>query len=445
MEMPRQDVPMLSGWGRIPRPGREHFSEDLRALTENAVLSRGLGRSYGDSSLPPPGRLDVASTILADRILSFDEQTGWLRAEAGLSLRELNRLFLPRNWFPPVSPGTQYVTLGGMVAADVHGKNHHVEGTLGAHLGSILIRVADGRILRCSPEIEPDLFWATVSGMGLTGHILEVELRMKRIASPWIYEERERFENVDSLIAGLRSSAASWPFTVGWIDGRARGKHLGRGILSRGRWAAPSEAPAHPPEQRRRLSVPVVLPNGTLNRATISAFNSIIYGAHRWSRAHVSHPENFFYPLDKILNWNRIYGPSGFTQYQCVLPDSAGPDAARRFLEVLTAAGGAGSFLTVLKDCSAEGQGLLSFPRPGISIALDIAVRDETQSLVDRLNEAVIREGGRIYLAKDSFTRAEHFRAMEPRLSKWNEIRRRWDPGLRIRSAQSVRVLGDPA
>jgi FAD/FMN-containing dehydrogenase len=191
--------------------------------------------------------------------------------------------------------------------------------------------------------------------------------------------------------------------------------------------------------------VPVVLPNGTLNSATISAFNSIIYGAHRWSRPHVSHPEDFFYPLDRILNWNRIYGPSGFTQYQCVLPDSAGPDAARRFLEVLTAAGGAGSFLTVLKDCSAEGQGLLSFPRPGVSIALDIAVRKETQSLVDRLNEAVIREGGRIYLAKDSFTRAEHFRAMEPRLSKWNEIRRRWDPGLRIRSAQSVRVLGDPA
>jgi FAD/FMN-containing dehydrogenase len=445
MEMPRQDVPMLSGWGRIPRPGREHFSEDLRALTENAVLSRGLGRSYGDSSLPPPGRLDVASTILADRILSFDEDSGWLRAEAGLSLRELNRTFLDRNWFTPVSTGTQYVTLGGMVAADVHGKNHHVEGSIGAHLGSILIRVADGRILRCSSENEPDLFWATVSGMGLTGHILEIELRMKRIVSPWIYEERERFEDIDSLIAGLRRSAASWPFTVGWIDGLVRGKRLGRGILSRGRWADPAQAPKHPPVPRRRLSVPFVLPRGTLNKASIGAFNSIIYHTHRWSRPRVSHPEDFFYPLDKILNWNRIYGPRGFTQYQCVLPDSAGPDAARRFLEVLTAAGGAGSFLTVIKDCSAEGKGLLSFPRPGISIALDIAVREGTQSLVDRLNEAVIREGGRIYLAKDSFTRAEHFRAMEPRLAKWSEIRRRWDPGLRIRSAQSVRVLGDPA
>jgi FAD/FMN-containing dehydrogenase len=445
MEMPRQDAPMLSGWGRLPRPGREHFSEDLRALTENAVLSRGLGRSYGDSSLPPPGRLDVASTILADRVLSFDEDTGLLRAEAGLSLRELNRIFLPRNWFPPVSPGTQYVTLGGMVAADVHGKNHHVEGSLGAHLGSILVRVGDGRIVRCSSQIEPDLFWATVSGMGLTGHILEVEMRMKRIVSPWIYEERERFDDVDSLIAALRRSAAAWPFTVAWIDGLARGRRLGRGILSRGRWAEPALAPKHPPAPRRRLSVPVVLPSGTLNRATIGAFNSVLFHAHRFRRPRVSHPEDFFYPLDKILNWNRVYGPRGFTQYQCVLPDSAGPGAARRFLDVLTAEGGAGSFLTVLKDCSDEGKGLLSFPRRGISIALDIAVGEGTQRLVDRLNEAVIAEGGRIYLAKDSFTRPEHFRTMEPRLSKWNEIRRRWDPELRIRSAQSVRVLGDPA
>jgi FAD/FMN-containing dehydrogenase len=445
MEMPRQDVPMLSGWGRIPRPGREHFSEDLRALTESAILSRGLGRSYGDSSLPPPGRLDVASTVLADRILSFDTESGWLRAEAGLSLRELNQVFLPRNWFPPVSTGTQYVTLGGMVAADVHGKNHHVEGTIGAHLGSILIRVADGRILRCSSAVESDLFWATVSGMGLTGHILEVELRMKRIASPWIHEERDRFADVDSLIAGLKRSAASWPFTVGWIDGLVRGKGLGRGILSRGRWAEPGEAPKEPPSPRSRLSVPVVLPRGTLNKATIGAFNSIIYHAHRWNRPRVVHPEDFFYPLDKILNWNRIYGPMGFTQYQCVLPDSAGPGAARRFLDVLTKAGGADSFLCVLKDCAAEGKGLLSFPRPGISIAIDIAVRESTQSLVDRLNEAVIAEGGRIYLAKDAFTRAEHFRAMEPRLAKWSAIRRRWDPELRFRSAQSVRVLGDPA
>jgi decaprenylphospho-beta-D-ribofuranose 2-oxidase len=443
--MPRRETPQLSGWGRIPVPAREILSEDLRKLTENAVLSRGLGRSYGDSSLPPPNRFEVASTVLADRILDFDESTGVLRAEAGLSLRDLIRVLLRRNWFSPVSPGTEFVTLGGMVAADVHGKNHHVAGTFGAHVEELLLRVADGRILRCSPVSEPDLFWATVGGMGLTGHILEVSFRMKRIPSPWIFEERERFGNVDLLIEGLKRSAKEWPFTVGWIDGLARGRSLGRGVLNRGRWALPGEAPSNPPPTLSRFTVPFEFPNWVLNKWSIRAFNAAIYHGHAWTRRRAIHPETFWYPLDRILEWNRIYGPRGFTQYQCVLPDSAGPSAARRFLEVLIGAGGADSFLCVIKDCGAEGQGMLSFPRPGISIALDLAVHPGTQRIVDRLNEAVIAEGGRIYLAKDSFTRAEHFRAMEPRLGKWSAVRKRWDPEFRIRSAQSVRVLGDPS
>ncbi|HEY7820852.1 MAG TPA: FAD-binding oxidoreductase, partial [Vicinamibacteria bacterium] len=388
--MSRPDPPHLSGWGRISVPAREVLSEDLRKLTENAVLSRGLGRSYGDSSLPPPGCFEVASTVLADRILAFDESTGCLRAEAGLSLREMLRVFLKRRWFPPVSPGTQFVTLGGMVAADVHGKNHHVAGTLGGHVHELLVRVADGRIIRCSPAVEPDLFWATIGGMGLTGHILEVSFRMQRIPSPWIFEERRRFRDVDALIEALKTSAKEWPFTVGWIDGMTRGRSLGRGILSRGRWAEPEEAPKHAPAPLRRLRVPFDLPNWVLNKWTIRAFNAAIFHGHFFRRARVIHPEHFWYPLDKILEWNRIYGSRGFTQYQCVLPDTAGPSAARRFLEVLTREGGADSFLTVIKDCSSEGKGMLSFPRPGISIALDIAVRPATQRMVDRLNEAVI-------------------------------------------------------
>ncbi|MGH9335743.1 MAG: FAD-binding oxidoreductase, partial [Vicinamibacteria bacterium] len=264
--MPRREPPQLSGWGRIPGPGREVFSENLRRLTEDAVLSRGLGRSYGDSALPPPGVLDVATTTLADRILSFDRTTGWMRAEAGLSLRELNRLFLCRNWFVPVTPGTQYVTLGGMVAADVHGKNHHVEGTFGAHVGALLLRVASGRIIDCSPSSESELFWATVGGMGLTGHILEVEFRMRAIPTPWIFEERERFENIDGLIDGLKRSAKEWPFTVGWIDGVARGRRLGRGLLTRGRWEQPKEAPSTPPPELTRIAVPFEFPNWALNK-----------------------------------------------------------------------------------------------------------------------------------------------------------------------------------
>ncbi len=310
---------------------------------------------------------------------------------------------------------------------------------------SLLLRVADGRIVECSPEAEPDLFWATVGGMGLTGHILEIEFRMNRIPSPWIYEERERFANIDELIGGLKRSAKTWPFTVGWIDAMARGKHLGRGVLNRGRWAEPGEAPNHPPPLLRRFTVPFDFPNWVLNKWSIRVFDAVIYHGHAWSRPRVSHPEKFFYPLDTILEWNRIYGPRGFTQYQCVLPEAAGPDAARRFLEILTESGGADSFLSVIKDCGAEGAGMLSFPCPGISIALDLAVHRGTERLVDRLNEAVLAEGGRVYLAKDAFTRPEHFRVMEPSLEKWTAVRKRWDPELRIRSAQSVRLFGDPA
>jgi decaprenylphospho-beta-D-ribofuranose 2-oxidase len=434
---------MLSGWGRVPVPGREVRSEDLEALTVDAVLCRGLGRSYGDSSLPPPSHPVVAGATLADRILSFDPETGILRAEAGFSLRDMNRIFLPRGFFTPVTPGTEYVTLGGMVAADVHGKNHHRDGCFGNHVRALRMRVADGRILECSREIEPDLFRATVGGMGLTGHILEVEFRLIRVPSPWIVMQSERIEDIDQFIAGLKAAGSVWPYTLGWIDCLSQGKALGRGILMSGRFAEASEAPAHPPRPMRRLAVPFVFPRWVVGPWSVRAFNMLWYHRHvpRVRRGIVS-PEWFFYPLDFVAHWNRMYGPRGFTQYQCVVPDAAGHGAARRFLELLTARGGA-SFLCVIKDCGPEGFGLLSFPRPGISIALDIPINDRTQSLVDALNELVIAEGGRIYLAKDALTRAEHFRKMEPRLAEWTRIRRKWDPSGRLRSAQSVRVLGD--
>lgn len=434
---------MLSGWGRVPVPGREVRSEDLEALTRDAVLCRGLGRSYGDSSLPPPSHPVVAGATLADRILSFDPATGVLRAEAGFSLRDMNRIFLPRGFFTPVSPGTEFVTLGGMVAADVHGKNHHRDGCFGNHVRALRMRVADGRILECSREVEPDLFRATVGGMGLTGHILEVECRLIRVPSPWIVMESERIEDIDHFIAGLKAAGPVWPYTVGWIDCLSQGKALGRGILMRGRFAEPGEAPPHPPPRGRHFAIPFVFPGWVMGPWSVRAFNMLWYHRHvpRVRRGIVS-PAWFFYPLDVVAHWNRMYGPRGFTQYQCVVPDAAGPGAARRFLELLTARGGA-SFLCVIKDCGPEGFGLLSFPLPGISIALDIPINDRTQSLVDVLNELVIAEGGRIYLAKDALTRAEHFQKMEPRLGQWTRIRRQWDPSGRLRSAQSVRVLGD--
>jgi FAD/FMN-containing dehydrogenase len=432
---------MLRGWGRVGVAASERRSEDLVALTRDAVLSRGLGRSYGDSSLPPPSRREAVNTTLADRILGFDPESGRLRAEAGLSVLELNRLFLPRRFFLPVSPGTQFVTLGGMVAADVHGANHHVDGCFGAHVTALTMRVADGRIVECGPDLERGLFRATVGGMGTTGHILEVEFRMKRIPSPWLVVETERIDDIDAFIASLKVAARCWPQTKGWIDCLTRGPHLGRGVLFRARWAEPAEAPARPPRERRRPRVPLVLPFSLVSPLSVRVFNALYYHLPRRARS-IEPPETFFYPLDVVRDWNRLYGPRGFTQYQCVLPEAAGPGAARRFLEVLTRKGGA-SMLCVIKDCGPEGVGLLSFPRPGISIALDIPITDGTQALVDALNEQVIAEGGRVYLAKDAFTRAEHFRAMEPRLDAFLAERRKWDPDGRIRSAQSVRLFGD--
>ena len=435
--------PRLSGWGRIAVAGREVRSEDLERITRDVPLSRGLGRSYGDSSLPPPGRPVVAGSRLADRILAFDETTGLLRAEAGLSLFDLNRVFLPRGFFDPVAPGTQFITLGGMVAADVHGKSHHRAGSFGAHVTRLKMRVADGRIVECSREVEPDLFRATLGGMGLTGHILEVECRLLRVPSPWIHAESERVPDIDRFIDALKEAGPHWPYTVGWIDCLSRGSRMGRGILNRGRWADPAEAPGGRPPPRRRPSVPFVLPGWVIDRWSVKAFNAVFYRTHvPRVRRRIVHPESFFYPLDVVRHWNRLYGPRGFTQYQCVLPESAGRGAARRFLELLTSRGGA-SMLCVIKDCGPEGIGLLSFPKAGTSIALDLSIRDHTQALVDALNELVIAEGGRVYLAKDALTRGEHYRAMEPRLDAFLAVRRKWDPQGKLRSAQSVRILGD--
>jgi FAD/FMN-containing dehydrogenase len=305
------------------------------------------------------------------------------------------------------------------------------------------MRVADGRILECSRVAESDLFRATIGGMGLTGHILEVECRLARVPTPWIYAETERIEDIDRYIDALKEAGPRWPYTMGWIDCLSRGRHLGRGILYRGRWAEPGEAPAELPRPLVRPSLPFDFPEWALNRLSVRAFNALYYRKQvRRLRRGIVHPEAFFYPLDAIGRWNRMYGRRGFTQYQCVLPESAGRGAARRFLERLTARGGA-SMLCVIKDCGEQGLGLLSFPMRGISIALDIPVRDDTAELVDWLNERVVAEGGRVYLAKDQFTRAEHFRAMEPRLERFLCVRRKWDPEGRIRSAQSVRLLGD--
>jgi decaprenylphospho-beta-D-ribofuranose 2-oxidase len=440
----RERAGRLAGWGGISAPGRELLSEDLATVAARAPLTRGLGRSYGDSALPPPGSEVLAGSRLADRILAFDPASGLLRAEAGLALGELVRLLLPRGWFPPVVPGTEFVTLGGMVAADVHGKNHHGAGTIGRHVECLRLLAAGGEIVACDRSRNPELFRATLGGMGLTGHLLEVELRLERVPSCWIVQESFRVRGLDELLAAFADSAQNWPFTVGWLDALARGAHLGRGVLFRGRWATAEEAPASAPGPLRGPAVPFPLPSIVLSRPAVALFNAIYFRSFPLRpRARIVHPAKFFFPLDAIRHWNRLYGRRGFTQFQCVLPERERPGATRRFLSEAAARGGS-SFLCVLKDCGEEGEGVLSFPRAGITVALDLPIRAGTRALVEALAEVVIAEGGRVYLAKDAFLRADQLARMDPRLAAFREIRACWDPERRLRSAQSVRLLGDP-
>lgn len=437
----------ITGWGRHPVvEGIETLSEDLEDATRDARLTRGLGRSYGDSSLPAKPGDRLAATRLANRLLAFDPATGRLRAEAGLSLAKLHALFLARGWSSPVAPGTEHVTLGGMLAADVHGKNHHRAGSFGEHVRSLRMRVADGRVLEVTEESEPELFRATLGGMGLMGHVLEVELDLERIPSPWILEESERVESLDELLAKLRAASGEWPFSVAWVDALARGARLGRGIVIGGRWAEAHEAPGAPPRRRFAPGFPFDLPSFAWSRPAMRAFNSLWYRRHpRARRRRVVAPRPFFHPLDAIRDWNRAYGKRGMTQYQAVVPHEGADTMVRRLFEIL-AGSGEGTFLCVVKDFGREGRGLLSFPRPGLTLSVDVPVRGgRTQALVDRLNEIVIEARGRVYLAKDAFTRPEHFRAMEARLPRFLDVRRKWDPEGRLASAQSVRLFGDRA
>ena len=437
--------PTLTGWGRVPAPGQEILSDNLEGGSLGARLTRGLGRSYGDSSLPADASDKVLGTRLANRILSFDPETCVLRAEAGLSLVEMNRVFMPRGYFTPVTPGTKYVTIGGMVASDVHGKNHHIEGCFGSHVRALKMRLADDSIIECTPEKDADLFYATIGGMGLLGHILEVECTLQRISSPWIYMESERVRDLDEFIRSLGDAATRFPMSMGWIDCLSQGSAMGRGIMMAGRWATPEEAGNMPPREGPQITFPVDLPNWALNNVTAGLFNTAYYWKHFQHRVEaIVGPEPFFYPLDAILEWNRGYGTRGFTQYQCVIPRRAGVEGVREFMVLLTKLGGA-SPLCVIKDCGPEGKGVLSFPLEGTSIAVDMAVSSDLQRIIDSLNEYVIETGGRIYLTKDRFTRPEHYRAMEPRLPKFLAAREKWDPKHRLRSAQSVRLFGDKA
>jgi FAD/FMN-containing dehydrogenase len=426
-------------------PGHERLSEDLAAVTRGANLTRGLGRSYGDASLPTTADAIVAGSRLADRVIGFDPETGVLSAEAGLSIRDINHTFLPRGWFVPVTPGTAFVTLGGAVASDVHGKNHHSAGTFGRHVRRLRLRVGTGAIVEASPDVEPELFDATVGGMGLTGHMLDVEVGLRQVPSTWLVGETEYVPDLESLIATLLEAGKTWPYTLAWMDAIGSGGR-GRGVVYRGRWAEADEAGGRPLAWPRDIAFPMAMPYWALSPFGMRWFNELVllrYG--RGVKRSLMHPQPFFYPLDSLLDWNKAYGRRGFTQYQCVLPHRAGLPVYRKVFQTIAARGGT-PYVVVIKDFGAEGRGRLSFPCPGVTFSIDMPIAEgTTQGVVDAVNDIVAAEGGRVYLTKDAFTRAEHYRAMDPRVDGFNAIRRRWDPDGRIRSALSVRLLGDAA
>jgi decaprenylphospho-beta-D-ribofuranose 2-oxidase len=443
--LPLEDV---AGWGRHPvgRGRVDRSGEPTLPADGEPLIARGLGRAYGDAAMPATAGGLVVERTRADRILAFDGDTGRLHCEAGLSLADILTVFLPRGWFPPVTPGTKFVTVGACVACDVHGKNHHRDGSFGRFVDRIVLVTADGKRVSCGPTEERELFLATVGGMGLTGLIVEVTLRLRRVESPWIVLETVGVDGLEVMLAGLKRSGGDWPYTVGWIDCLARGGAVGRGILMRGRHATPMEAAGRRLPRGLPLTVPIDAPEWLLNPPFMRAFNYLYYRLHGGAlkRRVVSH-DRFFYPLDSVRQWNRLYGRRGFLQYQCVLPHAAGAAPLIAILDRLGAAGAA-SFLAVIKDCGPASDAYLSFPMEGTTLALDLAYRGAaTEALVHQLNALVIAHGGRIYLAKDAVTRAEDFARMMPRLAEWRAVRDRWDPGHRFRSAQSVRLLGDRA
>lgn len=425
----------LASWGRYPYlPQALHpcaWQSELPPLLQHlaakpqGTLPYGNGRSYGDSCLAASGEL--LQTRQLNRFLEVDWEQGWVRAEAGMTLAELLAVSIPRGWFLAVTPGTKYVTLGGAIANDVHGKNHHVRGTFGRHLRCFALHRSDqDQPQLCSAHENSELFHATIGGLGLTGVIAWAELQLIPIASSRIDSISVRFDSLGEFFCLSEEFDQSHEYTVAWIDCLAKGSSAGRGVFSVGNHARDGYLKT---DDRRRLSVPLTPPITLMNKLSLNVFNSAYFHLHKPGRhALRGSYDPFFYPLDSILHWNRIYGRRGFQQYQCVVPDS---DAQPAMSEILSsiADSGSGSFLAVMKRCgNVPSPGLMSFPMPGVSLALDFPQRQQLESgLFRRLDQIVRSAGGRLYAAKDAHMSGDDFRAFYP---AWQQVEALRDPAL---------------
>jgi decaprenylphospho-beta-D-ribofuranose 2-oxidase len=432
---------LLTGWGRTAATAARVASLDaVNGGDPRGMIPRGLGRAYGDAAQNAGGT--VIDMTASDRMLSFDPDSGIVSVEAGMSLGALIDRVLPHGWFVPVTPGTRHVTVGGAIASDVHGKNHHRDGSFTRHVDSVELLAPSGR-----RELKPgsDAFAATAGGMGLTGIVTRATLRLLRVESAHVLEDVERCSDVDDCMARMEARDSDYRYSVAWIDCLARGAALGRSVLLRGYHARVDELPARlrhrPLERGRGLRLPALpwAPNGLLRRETVAVFNELYFRrTPREERGRLVSFEPFFYPLDAVDGWNRMYGSRGFLQYQFVVPFGS-EDALREALRRLSGARVA-SFLAVLKRFGG-GSGMISFPMPGWTLALDMPAGDPSLGpLLDGLDELVAEAGGRVYLSKDSRLRPELLDAMYPELGRWREAVREIDPDGMMQSDLSRRL-----
>ncbi len=443
----------IAGWGRTPSsqadlicPQRqERIVELIEAAGDRGIIARGLGRSYGDPAQNAGGTV-VDMTDLRG-ITAFDSTTGIVTALSGTSLHDLMRWLIPYGWFVPVTPGTRYVTVGGAVANDIHGKNHHSAGSWGDHVLSITLATPALGVITVSPSIHPEYFWATVGGVGLTGIILDVTFQLKRIATSSIIADTDKTRNAQDVMDMMTQGDADYEYSVAWIDLSSTGRSLGRSVLERGRFAEIDDLPADKRENplayagRELIPMPVVAPPHLLNPLSVRLLNEAWYlKSPKFRQGRILTIPWYFHPLDMMKHWNRGYGPSGLLQWQVVVPLGA-EDTMLRIVSELAATQCA-SVVNVLKRFGPGNAGMLSFPVEGWTLSVDLAAElARAGPVLDRIDKWVIEAGGRHYLAKDSRMRPETFAAGYPRLNEWRNIRAQLDPEHTLQSDQARRLL----
>ena len=439
----------IANWGNYPVMESDEesfaFPDQLNQLLDEEAdfIPRGNGRCYGDASLAQR----TISTLKYDKILSFDTAIGIFECQSGLVLDQILEVIVPRGWFLPVTPGTKFITVGGAVASDVHGKNHHVDGSFSNHILDMDIVLASKKVITCSPQMNEDLFEASCGGMGLTGLITRVKFRLKKIETSFIKQKQIKARNLEELIQ-LFQTYHQYTYSVAWIDCLKKGEQFGRSILMLGEHARLSDLdkqqlrdPLQLPK-KKQINLPFNLPSWALNAFTVKAFNYLFYAKNfKPEINNVISYEPFFYPLDAILHWNRGYGKNGFVQYQFVLPMEAKPG----LIEILSRISdkGLGSFLAVLKVYGKQ-ESIISFPKEGYTLALDFSVRPGLLEFLDGLDQVVLRYGGRLYMSKDARMKPEVLQSGYPDLGKFKDIVRKYNPEAKIHSLQSDRLFLTP-